>query len=1380
MPPPSFGATRAGRSWWLWVVVLAMLVADPRALRAQTTPAPFGTAADYGLLAGGSIQAAGPLPVAGRVGAAQSISPTITATQTVTANNNGPVPQALADAQAARAWCGSRSGPLALADLHSRQLAPGTYALAGSVAVAPGDAVTLTGDSASVYVFNVAGSMAVQARGWLRPGRVMPGHIYWHIRDNLTVATGADGAGMWLPDGGATFAGEFSGPVAVLAGGAVQVGPRDAASGYFGLASARQLLAPAAQRAVCPAATGCNLVRNGSFESGDCSTTGRWADFDGYPGTGSSTSADSRVGCWLGYGSPDWYTSTSGCAGVVGSVPVNIRNQRNTGTVGTAARTGAAYAGIYARDASVAGSNQDEREYVLQPLDQPLEANHPYYAEYYASIAPASRGALARLQVAFATALPAKPTGLAAGPVLGAAAATVVASTGSLPTTVGAGWTRVGGSFTPPAGSSYQVMILGNFGVGDVNGAGPDSQGNYGARTPLNGAYYYVEDVSLTPFPSAGPATVQVGCAGTVQLGTCPLPAGAEAAYQWQPTAGLDNPTAPNPTAKLPAGSPSVTYTLFVRAGGQTYVTQTMLTSSNYIACVCPHPYKAVTTTPNAYQAPAGNQPWELGEAIYRSYSSPARPVPIDGKGGTVVFEGIYHLLSPVELLNGTFEVRPGTVFYADGGQQWGGSGLFSGCYQTNVLDNTLQLWVGQDATLQAAGTTFTATCDAQWGGIELRDNGALVLRADPASGQRCVISQARVGVQLGTACGARFDGNCLVSGTDFVNDLYGVSSEGFPSRRDPAANGITDCTFTSDVTAMLPPYLYYQQSIPSYTYAGIVLHGPWHDGIAYRNNRFESVYVGIEVAGGTDDLTIANNQFRNAYGAAIQVAGGAYTNYTPAPLGNLTLADNTIEVPADANPGSPVYGIQVLPLPLGGKGLFIEGNQISSPSGSNNPAKPQVGLDLQMSFDGHYVQRQNQFVGLDQGVRLLDASGATTREEWVTDNLFAKNGQAVAITGQQYAPFAPVISCNTMENGSVGILVEASATVGRLSGPPGGPGPFGVEPVANRYDGLAVDVQNDGVNPIDYYASISPFESVNGSGTTLTFYRTSGTPCEQRPAYGPGKYGLNRPAAGAGITAQQARQWEEQLAGGTGTTAADQQLTALKLIAYREDNQQWGQLESFANTLPLVNDAAFDELSLYLLERYRRLGQPADAQRVRKHLLTQRPGDVGIGQRVSYFDVSGRVQQLLPSSKPTAADSAALGQAAGGTSGFAPVACALLRYYYPELGCQSAGASVTRPVVIGTNQRSASHNEATTRLPLVMFPNPAYTELTVQLGAAMANAGRIELTDLTGRVALRQPVVNGAAPVLRVAGLPAGVYIGRVLDAEGRVLGTTRIAVAH
>ena len=1165
----------------------------------------LGAAADYGLLSGASLQSATALPLTGKAGSTGTVAATITASNGTFASGSGTVAAALAAAQAARNWCATRPGQIALPALNGQVLPAGVYSLNGDAALEVNQRLTLSGDTGSVYIFNIGGSLSVASLAHLILGEVRPGHVFWHVAGNVTAPGYSTWQGIVLA-GGKVCLPRATGTLAVLAADSVRFGPRDPDEDRLTVASPSVLrigvpgdpgpvvMPPRPTKPPCGEVACSNLVGNGSFEEGQCVVPTFDADFSYYQTRAPATTPApfwARVGCWMGYSSPDWFTSTPrfaqqpNCLRPNSGNPLNRLNSTGPGTTPSTrlARTGTSYAGIYSLDQldsglyDAANNRVDGREYIIQTLNQPLTPGRPCYAEYYASLAPASMYTLKKLQIGF-TATPPNSEGYDAAAILPAGSVAVVASNTALARGLGQPWDHVQGWFTPPAGSTYSTMVLGNFTPGDVDrspaAGGPayaaPTAGGYNTGNRKPGAYYYIDDVVLAPFTTAGPAVVAIDCEARVLLGGCALPAAAGANYSWSPTSYLDNPYSANPTASLPAalpgGATSITYTLTVVAGGQApYSTSTTLVINNGVPCdSCKHPYaqNGGATYTITSQIPNAPKDYILGipNTIFRAPGT--QPPVIDAGGGTVVFDGIYHVVSPIELRNGTFKVLPGTVFYVDGGRH--NAGVLSACYGTQVLDDFFIIRVGPNAKVYAEGATFTSNCKEQWGGIVMVDNGLLDTRADQL-GRHCEISQARVGVLVGTPCSSK-DANCLLTETDFVNDTYGVVSLGFPSQRAPNLNGITGCTFSSDLTQILPPWLVGPGSAtpygPTYTSAGLVLHGKWHDDIEYSKNHFTSVYVGAEVAGGTGQMRLHDNEFEDNFGAGIQVAEFGF-NSGVGPInrpGVMQLDQNYFTLPDNPSPGgqvdpaNPVLGIEVLPLSLGGKALEIENNSFYGLYGPGAP-RYQIGINAMLSFDLHHIQRQNHFTYLDEGVHLMDASGATTREEYVTDNFFGKCDRGVVLDGQTYAPYAPAVSCNTFDSCSQGIAVDGASTVGYLAGPFGGPA--GIEPSANAYPSTGDDVWNDGLYSIDYYRLDVPFESVStGGGSTVLPITIPGTPCDTRPTYGPGVYGLYRPAAAAGTAPQQVQDWEDALEQAAAPAAALHKQT-LQLIDYRERNGQ-------------------------------------------------------------------------------------------------------------------------------------------------------------------------------------------------------------------------------
>lgn len=64
----------------------------------------------------------------------------------------------------------------------------------------------------------------------------------------------------------------------------------------------------------------------------------------------------------------------------------------------------------------------------------------------------------------------------------------------------------------------------------------------------------------------------------------------------------------------------------------------------------------------------------------------------------------------------------------------------------------------------------------------------------------------------------------------------------------------------------------------------------------------------------------------------------------------------------------------------------------------------------------------------------------------------------------------------------------------------------------------------------------------------------------------------------------------------------------------------------------------------------------------------------------------------------------------------------------------------------------------------LNVFPNPASTEVSVNVSDVIGN-GRIELTDITGRILTTKSIESGATISLSLNGLANGIYIIKYQD---------------
>ncbi len=130
--------------------------------------------------------------------------------------------------------------------------------------------------------------------------------------------------------------------------------------------------------------------------------------------------------------------------------------------------------------------------------------------------------------------------------------------------------------------------------------------------------------------------------------------------------------------------------------------------------------------------------------------------------------------------------------------------------------------------------------------------------------------------------------------------------------------------------------------------------------------------------------------------------------------------------------------------------------------------------------------------------------------------------------------------------------------------------------------------------------------------------------------------------------------------------------------------------------------------------------------------------------------------------------------------AGFAHVACATFRYFYPGASCPGAANGATgngqpqpRPAA-----NAPARTQTTTRLQA--YPTPSHDQVTVQFSAMPPAGARLELREVvTGRV-VRQQAASAAAAQLAVGDLVPGVYVSRLLDADGQVLGTGKVVVVR
>jgi hypothetical protein len=162
------------------------------------------------------------------------------------------------------------------------------------------------------------------------------------------------------------------------------------------------------------------------------------------------------------------------------------------------ARTGEAYAGIYAMQWPF--FVMVIREYLRVPLTQPLEAGVEYCVRYHASLSELSAYSVHSLGVFFSAS-----EDQTYDEYLMLATPQVV-NTPLAYLTDTAGWMPLGGTYVATGGEQY--LTIGNFLAYDNGTALQEMPG----QQLLDHAYYYIDDVSLTPASEVeGPCELHTG-----------------------------------------------------------------------------------------------------------------------------------------------------------------------------------------------------------------------------------------------------------------------------------------------------------------------------------------------------------------------------------------------------------------------------------------------------------------------------------------------------------------------------------------------------------------------------------------------------------------------------------------------------------------------------------------------------------------------------------------------------------------------------------------------------------------------------------------------------------------------------------------------------
>lgn len=1335
---------------------------------------PLGQAAAYGLLSGGSLvarNAAGaPLPIqaVGSAGASGAIGSLVAATAGVFAHSTGTVPRALADFQAAQAYCGQpRAQARGMAgQLAGRTLTHGVYTIGGSATLGQRSTVTIAGDTATVVIVNIAGDLTLEAGSRVALAGVLPRHVYWNVAGALHVAGHVAFMGNALVTGDALVDGVQLGYAAILSSSHVTLTNLSPSVGH------NRFFAPRGTAGSCanpgpPCAfspRGSELVIDGSFEAVQCIPVGL-SGLSVAPGhtssdacfwhsaTGTTSDYYHQRATYQGAGSlsPDAgvpansYTITSG--GTIYQVPALAQNSR--------ARTGSAYAGIVAQ--TDMPSPDTYYEYLYQQIRGGLQLNRRYYAEFSAHLAPRAGCTVTKLGLlvepdnaapvyplaGFYDPIPRTPT-ISGNPRYihpknpNPPAQTIADSLN---------WQRVGGVFNAGAAlasASSLRIVIGSFGDATELLVGGPSSGRE--------AYYFIDNVSLSPLTEAGPDVVLgrscVGSPGpsSATLGTDPMPDLVAATYRWTLPDGTLLATMPNLTV---APAQTTTYVLTVTINGQDYTSQATVTVNNVYA------QNAAAT----YVAPAGIGPADLGLlGGITTLDASAAPY-----GGRVVFDGTYHVRGTVHLQNGTFELRPGTTFLVDGA-----SGLPSNNASADTDQTTL---VVQRASLELSGATLRTSCTgAQWGGVWLDGRGTI--RTKAANGIRSQISGAQTGVT------SRADNEYYLTGTDFLHNtvgLYELSSNKDAQPRE----GAMGCVFQDGLYGILLAEGDYQRN---------AVFGGNYDAATFSANTFSDMtYFGLYATASRGHFT--DNTFRTCGWAAM-------TAWNVPRLGSPEFLANRITVPASGTVltqhGGPA-GIYASDYSVLFANNIIEG----APAPLSTSGNLRVGIDLYSSQGGSLTGpvSGNTFRNLDQGVASLtdDYNGADIS---ITKNFFVNNAADVVLYpwGNQNfgATVTATIRCNSFLNDvystvtdPIGIWLKDMAviTTGLETSPNGNEFPAYWAPAPA---GVGRPLLNGNINPNNtlkytFFSQSSNENSVWVSGHGVANPDPS-SPLNACGGYAPG---VNSQQYQSGILSLSVTTLLAKLdsLSRIGLSAAQQDQLLRSIRRQPAQAIHLPLLEArltVPGTMTLPNQLA---IGLQLLEYYRAQHDQPNTSRLLGWLRQRTPANDELKAYLNLTEATDQMGSFLPGLRPLAATSRTLlSQAAASGTTSARVACRLLRAYEPTCTCvlPASPAIATRPAA-SPAQTTALAAHATSAQLLTAYPNPASTTLhvpyTLLPGAGM---GQLLAYDALGRVVLRQalPARQGEAEV-SVQSWPAGLY-QLTLVFDGQVQRQQRIAITH
>ncbi|RYE21585.1 MAG: right-handed parallel beta-helix repeat-containing protein [Sphingobacteriales bacterium] len=793
--------------------------------------------------------------------------------------------------------------------------------------------------------------------------------------------------------------------------------------------------------------------------------------------------------------------------------------------------------------------------------------------------------------------------------------------------------------------------------------------------------------------------------------------------YTWSgPGAFTSTSTSISPTV---AG----TYTAVYAGCSATYVV-----AATDISC-CRAYYLNNTTDPTVYQnVVIGN------------------PNTLTTLSGDHVFDGIYHIIEPLKFSAGIFTLRQGTKFYMDGQVAYSDPVCPNfGNFTPSLTLNFLQ--VDDGATLNLVRATITAACDHMWEGIRLTGNSRII--GSPASGAfRTQISDALCGIKSYSNIGCdQYNQNYFyLEETDFFRCKTGIID--YNKKIAVPGEGLKLCHFTAN--NLKAPFFNQRADFGVYLYKSpnLPLEGDYQQAVFY-NNTFRYFRV-TGFAGMAGNVTLERNYFDGCVNNAIDVGHSTVHGY------RTWIINNQIHY---SSATSPSIGIRAHP------NTEIYDNKIYGTwVASTAPLSNSIGILCvgELTYVGRNGYPPNLIRNVEQGIRTEFKAG----NNLISNNQFQNNVKNIVIapSGPSWPTTQRVdILCNTFENTATPMNAYSVKGIEIMAG-----------------SGLANQGSCGGTLPVTgnkfVFTSTTTMDLESATGNFPTNYN-HGT--NELPLSFTGPISLSNCGTSSNCMSMGFLMGVNRVAG-TDSLAIAEMMDSLrlqvgnpqdlsyyehKIIDYHKSNSYISELLAYANTLPATNIAAYNTITINLMRHYRSSGNEAAAQTLRDQLLANNPGNVEIDYEVMFFDLQGRLGNLLLGNAVslTTQDSTELADIASSGTVHWLEACHAIRNFHPSIVCNN-----------GYNYRQQQQAAKAAIALGNAYPNPAESAVTIPYTLPKGTSkAMLQIAEVaTGRL-VNQVNLNLESEQLEVsiANLKPGSYT-YTLMLDGTPAGTKKLVV--